>query len=236
VQWFAYLTGQAKAPRPGGGAVRLISSGRATMPYDFLDLATTPGVRAAQQANGSRELWEGLKKPRPSGRFTADEAAFIAARDSFYIATVSETGWPYVQHRGGPPGFLKLLDDRTLGFADFRGNRQYISLGNVAANDRAALFLMDYPQRTRLKILGHARVVDARKQPALADTLADPSERANVERLFLIDIVSYDWNCPQHITPRFTAAEVRAALLPLQDRVRELEAELQALRHEPPRA
>jgi uncharacterized protein len=143
---------------------------------------------------------------------------------------VSADGWPYIQHRGGPPGFLHVTSPSSLAFADLKGNRQLLSVGNVATNNRVSLFLMDYPQRTRLKILGHARVVDAREQPALADTLAEPSERKNVERLFLIDIVSYDWNCPQHITPRYTAEQIRTAIKPLQERVREREAELQRLR------
>ena len=124
------------------------------MAYGFLDTLSTPGVRAAQAANGSLEMWEDFSGHRAFDRFTAAEAAFVQARDSFYIATVSESGWPYIQHRGGPVGFLKVLDEKTLGFADFRGNRQYISLGNVASDDRAALFLMDYPNRQRLKNSG----------------------------------------------------------------------------------
>ena len=128
------------------------------MSYKFLDIASTPSVRAAQAANGSREMWEKFKGHRTFDRFTDDEAAFIAERDSFYMATVSETGWPYVQHRGGPPGFLKVLDEKTLGFADFRGNLQYISVGNVAADDRAALILVDYPNQARLKIFAHVEM------------------------------------------------------------------------------
>jgi uncharacterized protein len=133
------------------------------MTYGFLDIASTPSVRAAQEANGSRKLWQRFDGDRASDRFTENEVAFIEARDSFYLASVSESGWPYVQHRGGPTGFLKVLDETTLGFADFRGNRQYISLGNISADDRVALILMDYPNRTRLKILAHmeARELDA---------------------------------------------------------------------------
>ena len=124
------------------------------MTYKFLEIASTPSVRAAQAANGSREMWEQFKGHRAFDRFGREETAFIEARNSFYLATVSETGWPYVQHRGGPAGLLKVLDETTLGFADFRGNRQYISLGNVAADDRVSLILMDYPNRRRLKISG----------------------------------------------------------------------------------
>jgi predicted pyridoxine 5'-phosphate oxidase superfamily flavin-nucleotide-binding protein len=163
-------------------------------------------------------------------RFTDNESAFIEARDSFYMATVSETGWPYVQHRGGPPGLLKVLDETTLGFADFRGNRQYISLGNVAANDRVALILMDYPNRTRLKILAHAEAHDLASESGLAARLALAGYKGKPERAFLLHLESFDWNCPQHITPRFTAAEIEIAVSPLYTRIAALEAENQALR------
>jgi predicted pyridoxine 5'-phosphate oxidase superfamily flavin-nucleotide-binding protein len=200
------------------------------MAYGFLDIASTPSVRAAQAANGAREMWDRFDGDRPSDRFTPDETAFIATRDSFYLATVSETGWPYVQHRGGPPGFLKVLDDQTLGFADFRGNRQYISLGNVGADDRVALILMDYPHRARLKILAHMRVVDLAAEPDLAERLSLPGYKARVERGFVLRLEAFDWNCPQHITPRFTTAEVEAAMAPLRERLAVLEAENQSLR------
>src|SRR5216684_2446678 len=194
------------------------------MPYGFLDIVSTPSVRAAQEANGSREMWERFKGNRSFDRFTESEIAFIAARDSFYMATVSDTGWPYVQHRGGPVGFLKVLDDATLGFADFRGNRQYISLGNVAANDRVALILMDYPNRTRLKILGHIKAHDLGTESDLGTRLALPSYKGKPERAFLLHLESFDWNCPQHITPRFTAAEIESDVAPLHARIAALEA------------
>jgi predicted pyridoxine 5'-phosphate oxidase superfamily flavin-nucleotide-binding protein len=198
--------------------------------YDFLDIATTPSVRAAQLANGSRAIWERATRDRPSDRFTPETAAFIAARDSFYLATVSETGWPYVQHRGGPAGFLKVLDDHTLGFADFAGNRQYISVGNAAANDRAALFLMDYPNRARLKIFARMELRDLRAEPELAAKLMLPNYRARPERAVLLHLEAFDWNCPQHITPRFTAADIEAAVQPLTTRLAALEAENATLR------
>jgi len=198
--------------------------------YGFLELAATPGVKAAQAANGSRELWERFAGDRTCDRLTADEMAFIAARDSFYMASVSETGWPYVQHRGGPAGFLKVLDDRTLGFADFRGNRQYISLGNTSANDRVALFLMDYPHRARLKIYAHAELRDLAADPELAAKLVEPGYRGRPERAFLLHLDAFDWNCSQHITPRFTEAEIAAAIAPLHARLAALEAENAALR------
>jgi predicted pyridoxine 5'-phosphate oxidase superfamily flavin-nucleotide-binding protein len=200
------------------------------MTYGFLDIASTPSVRAAQEANGSRELWQRFDGDRASDRFTENEIAFIEARDSFYMASVSESGWPYMQHRGGPAGFLKVLDERTFGFADFRGNRQYISLGNITADDRVALILMDYPNRARLKILAHmeAREFDAASD--LASRLAVPGYRGKPERAFLLHLETFDWNCLQHITPRFTMAEIETAISPLHTRIAVLEAENRALR------
>ncbi len=153
------------------------------MSYKFLDIASTPSVRAAQAANGSREMWERFKGRRTFDRFTDEEVAFIAARDNFYMATVSESGWPYVQHRGGPPGFLKVLDEKTIGFADFRGNLQYISVGNIAADDRAALILVDYPNRARLKILAHVEVRNIEDDTELAARLALPGYKGKLERV-----------------------------------------------------
>src|SRR6202034_2906133 len=200
------------------------------MPYGFLDIASTPGVRAAQEANGSGEYWANFHGDRAFDRFTPAEAAFIAERDSFYMATVSESGWPYVQHRGGPPGFLKILDETTLGFADFRGNRQYISLGNAAADDRVALILMDYTNRARLKILAHMEARDLGAEPELAARLALPGYNGKPERAFLLRLETFDWNCPQHITPRFTAAEIQTAVAPLLARIAALEEENRTLR------
>jgi uncharacterized protein len=200
------------------------------MTYGLLDIASTPSVRAAQEANGSRELWQRFDGDRASDRFTENEIAFIEARDSFYLASVSESGWPYVQHRGGPTGFLKVLDETTLGFADFRGNRQYISLGNISADDRVALILMDYPNRARLKILAHMEPRELDAASDLASRLALPRYRGKPERAFLLHLETFDWNCPQHITPRFTAAEIETAVSPLHTRIAALEAENRALR------
>jgi uncharacterized protein len=202
------------------------------MPYGFLDVASTPGVRAAQEANGSGEFWANFKGDRPSDRFTQAEAAFIAERDSLYIATVSASGWPYVQHRGGPPGFIRILDDRTLAIPDFRGNRQYISTGNLATDDRAALILMDYPNRRRLKLYAHVEAKDLSAEPGLTAELALPGYRAKVERGLIIHLVAFDWNCPQHIIPRFSEAELAPALAPLRARLQALEVENEALRAE----
>jgi predicted pyridoxine 5'-phosphate oxidase superfamily flavin-nucleotide-binding protein len=158
---------------------------------------------------------------------TGGEVEFIESRDSFYMATITENAWPYVQHRGGPPGFVRVLGSSQIGFADYGGNRQLLSVGSLTQNDRVALFMMDYPNRERLKLFGHARVVDAREQPELADKVTPPSGHpAKVERVFLIDIISYDWNCPKFITPRYTTAEVESLVAPLKGRIAELESQL----------
>jgi uncharacterized protein len=200
------------------------------MPYGFLDIAITPAVRAAQAEVGADRLWRNFKGHRESDRFTDNEIAFIAARDSFYMASVSETGWPYVQHRGGPRGFLKAIDEKTLAFADYRGNRQYISTGNFVANDRGCLFLMDYPNRTRLKIYVHVEKVALDADPALTERVTDGAYKAKLERIFRLRLAAFDWNCPQHITPRFTEHEIAEAVRPLRERLAQLEAENAGLR------
>lgn len=202
------------------------------MTYGFLDILGTPEVRAAQDANGVGATWSRFAGDRAFERFTDNEAAFIAARDSFYLASISSSGWPYVQHRGGPPGFLKVLDETTLGFADFRGNRQYITQGNVAGDDRVSLILMDYPNQARLKILAHMEMRDLAQAPDLAERLVEPGYKGRPERAFVLRLETFDWNCPQHITPRFTAAEIQTAVSPLQARIASLEAENQALKAE----
>lgn len=192
----------------------------------YLETLFTPKVLAAQQRYYGRSQ---IIPPQPQrDALTDDERAFIEARDSFYMATVSENGWPYVQHRGGAPGFLRVVSPTQLAFADYKGNRQMLSTGHLAASDRVALFLMDYPRRERLKILGHARVEDARQRPDLVADIAEPAARGSVERVFLIEVVSYDWNCPKYITPRYTAGEVEAVVAPLKQRIAELEAQLKA--------
>ncbi|MAX48525.1 MAG: pyridoxamine 5-phosphate oxidase [Rhodospirillaceae bacterium] len=190
----------------------------------YAKLTFTPAVQAEQVRHGSRSAYanRGTRESEPDV-FDADATAFIQARDSFYMASVSETGWPYVQHRGGPVGFLKVLSPTTMGFADFRGNRQYISAGNLKQDDRVSLILVDYPSRARLKIMGHARVTD---DPEILTSLSMPDYKAKVEQAFLIDLAALEWNCPQHITPRFTNAEIQQAVAPLHMRIAELEAEL----------
>ncbi|AWV05906.1 2Fe-2S iron-sulfur cluster-binding protein [Marilutibacter maris] len=195
----------------------------------FAELAFTGPVKAAQQRYGSREsnLAHELAEDRRD-RIGPAEAAFIAERDSFYIASVGEQGWPYVQHRGGPRGFLKALDERTLGFADFRGNRQYISVGNLAGDDRVSLILVDYPARRRLKLWARARVVHFEDDPMLLARLELPDYRARVERGIVLEVEAVDWNCPQHITPRYTEAEIAPRLQALQDQIEALKSQLRA--------
>ncbi|WP_337268655.1 pyridoxamine 5'-phosphate oxidase family protein [Oryzifoliimicrobium ureilyticus] len=200
------------------------------MAYGFLDIAVTPSVRAAQAEMGVDGMWADFKGHREFDRFSASERDFIAQRDSFYMGSVSETGWPYVQHRGGPRGFLKVIDDATLAFADYRGNRQYISTGNLAANDKACFFLMDYPRRARLKIYAHVEKLDPDADPDLTAAVTDASYGGRMERIFRLKLASFDWNCPQHITPRFTEEEIAAAVRPLRERLAALEAENAELR------
>jgi hypothetical protein len=200
------------------------------MTHRFAELMFTPHVMQVQAEQGSRAAYSRFAEPHApaNDRLTDQEADFIAARDCFYMATVSETGWPYVQHRGGPTGFLKVIDDRTVGFPDYRGNRQYLSVGNLVANDRVALILMDYPNRRRLKLIGHARAVVAGSEANLL--IPQIASDAKVERGIVITLEGFDWNCPQHITPRYSEAEIGDMLGPLQARMRALEDENEVLR------
>jgi uncharacterized protein len=195
------------------------------VPYGFIDIASTPSVRAAQAAMGSHGLFQDFEGDRTFDRFTPREEAFIADRDSFYMATVSETGWPYVQHRGGRRGFLKVVNEKTLAFPDYRGNRQYISIGNLIACDRVALILMDYPRRARLKIYAYAKAVPIDSDPELARLVIDQTYRARPERILVLHLEAFDYNCQQHITPRFTETEISEAFRPLRERVAALEVE-----------
>jgi predicted pyridoxine 5'-phosphate oxidase superfamily flavin-nucleotide-binding protein len=200
------------------------------MSSGFIAIAATPSVLAAQTANGSADLYDRPGATPPFERLGTAEAEFIAARDSFYMASVSETGWPYVQHRGGPAGFLKVIDGHTLAFPDFRGNRQYISLGNTAADNRIAVILVDYSHRRRLKLYARVEHRDLAHDPDLAARLALPGYRGLVERALLLHVQAFDWNCPQHITPRFTQTEVSAASAPMIARLAILEDENRKLR------
>jgi uncharacterized protein len=200
------------------------------MARKYLELALTPSVAAAQKHYFGRTYPPTHSDPLPPDPLGPDEIGFIQSRDSFFLATVNEDGWPYVQHKGGKTGFLRLFDPETLAFADYKGNRQLLSTGNLATNDRVSLFLIDYPQQARLKIFGHAVVKDARSNPDLVKKLSDPDTGKIVERIFLIKVVSFDWNCPKFITPRFTAAEIEEYAGPLKARIAELEKQLAELR------
>ncbi len=198
------------------------------MALKYLELAMTDAVRRAQNHYYGRAMnIAGAPERDPLGQA---EAEFLAERDSFYLGSISETGWPYIQHRGGPKGFLRVVNETTLAFADYKGNRQLLTTGNVSVNDRVALFLMDYQNQARLKILGHARVEDARAHPELVAQLADQTMQSSVERLVFIDVVSFDWNCPKYITPRYSLEEVEELAGPLRTRIAELETELRATR------
>lgn len=197
----------------------------------FAAIAFTPAVKAAQQRDGSRAAYaRNLESDAETvnQRLGDDEAHFIAQQRSFYMATVSETGWPYVQHRGGPRGFLKLLDDQTLAFADFAGNRQLISVGNLVHNDRVALILVDYAQRVRLKVLGHLQVHDLAGNDALARKLHSADYKARPQRAMTIRVAGFDWNCPQHIPVRIDAEDMQRAIDERDERIAALEQQLQA--------
>jgi len=193
------------------------------------DVAFSDAVKAEQARRGSRTGYARMAEKQDwRDRVTPDLAAFLAERDSFYLATASATGQPYIQHRGGPKGFLKVLDDQTLGFADFGGNKQYITLGNLSENDRAHIFLMDYAGRQRVKLWGRARVVE--DDPDLLGRLADPGADGRPERVILFDIAAWDINCPQHITPRYSEDLIALAVDKLRQRIAELETEVARLK------
>ena len=193
------------------------------------DIAFTPAVKSIQARLGSRESYHRMEEGRGwASTITPDLAQFIGQRDSFYLATASADGQPYIQHRGGPPGFLRVLDETTLAFADFSGNRQYISAGNLSENEQVSLFLMDYPNRRRVKIWGRARVVE--NDDTLMKEVADEAYAAKPERAIVIKVDAWDVNCPQHITPRYSESEVEVRIDELHQRIAELETEIETLR------
>lgn len=199
----------------------------------FGTIAFTPLVKKLQERYGSRRQYERMEGTGGTqARLTEFERDFLGERDSFYWATTSATGWPYVQHRGGPKGFLKVIDDRTLAFADFRGNRQYITTGNLQSDDRVAMILVDYPRQARLKILGRVETFEGGLAERWLGRVQAPGYKAVVERVFVIHVEAFDWNCPQHITPRYTEAEIREGVREMEQRVLKLEQENKALREE----
>ena len=202
------------------------------MSQRFAELAFTPLVKKQQEKHGSRRQYARMQEiGEPGDRLTDFEREFIAGRDGFYMASTGETGWPYIQYRGGAQGFLHVLDDQTLGFADLRGNKQYISTGNLEHDDRVALFLMDYAHQMRLKILGRVAVHENDAEAAaLLEKLRVPGEKTPAERAMVIHVEAFDWNCPQHITPRYTVEELAGTLDPIRKRIDELVKENARLR------
>lgn len=197
----------------------------------FGSLVFTPAVKKLQERYGSRRQYERLAaRPDSDDGLGPEEREFISERDSFYIATIGSTGWPYVQHRGGHKGFLKVVDEKTIAFGDFRGNKQYVTTGNLLTDQRAALILVDYPRQARLKILGEIKVVEAADAGPLVEAVRDQEEKTPIERVYTVHVQAFSWNCPQHITPRFTTEEIRSVLEPFEQRLQALETENARLR------
>lgn len=200
------------------------------MAKNFAEIAFTKSVKDQQEKYGSRRQYERMEQNERGTELTNNEIDFIEYRDGFYLATVGEQGQPYVQFRGGPRGFLKVIDTKTLGYADFRGNLQYISVGNLQTNNRASLFLMDYANQTRLKIFTRVSVVEAKDDAELVEKLTMPSYKAKIERVMILHVEAFDWNCPQHITQRFTLEEIRRMNAPLYEHIEKMEKEIENLK------
>lgn len=200
------------------------------MAHSYASLAFTAPIKALQERYGSRQTYARLEKYTAFEGLTDNEAGFIANRDSFYMASYGENGFPYIQHRGGPKGFLHLIDDTTLGFVDFRGNKQYISVGNVITHPQVSLILVDYPRQTRLKVYAEAEIVELADRPELFRQLDPTAYKHAPERMILLHVKAFDWNCPQHITPRYTTEEINEALVSQQAYIRQLEEEVNRLK------
>lgn len=201
------------------------------MTKSFGSLVFTPAVKALQERYGSRRQYEQMERHgERGGGLGPDEREYLSERDTFYMASLGETGWPYVQHRGGPKGFLKVVDENTIAFADFRGNKQYISTGNLMVDDRVALILMDYPRQLRLKILGRVEIFEGEKAKDWLPKVRDAEYKAVTERVYVIRIEAFDWNCQQHIIPRFTIEEIRSVLEPIEKEMQKLQKENEELR------
>jgi uncharacterized protein len=200
------------------------------MAKNFASLAFTEEVRALQEKHGSRSSYERMEKRNVVDGLTENEIDFISHRDSFYMASIGENGFPYIQHRGGPKGFVKVIDANTIGFIDFSGNKQYITVGNLATNKNVSLFMMDYPARARLKLYAKAEIVELNVRPDLTKLLTSENYLSKPERMMVLHVEAYDWNCPQHITPRYTEEEIEEALAPQRAYIQKLEQELNELK------
>jgi predicted pyridoxine 5'-phosphate oxidase superfamily flavin-nucleotide-binding protein len=200
------------------------------MAKNFGALAFTAAVKQMQERLGSRAAYARMERDTYIDGLTQNETDYIAARDSFYMATFSENGYPYIQHRGGPRGFVKVIDTKRIGFIDFAGNRQYVSIGNIATNNNVSLIMIDYPARTRLKILAKAQITELEDDPALYNLLNLEDYKFRPERMIILNVEAYDWNCPQHITPRYTAEEIEEALVPQINQIKQMEKEIKRLK------
>ena len=200
------------------------------MAKNFASIAFSSAVKALQKKQGSRSSYARMEKDVYQDGLTENEITFISQRDSFYMATVGESGFPYIQHRGGPKGFLKILDAKRIGFVDFKGNMQYISVGNMAGNNKVSLILVDYPSRTRLKIYATAEIIALKDDPALYELLDLSGYKFRPERMMVLQVEAYDWNCPQHITPRYTLEEIEEAFAAQKNYASNLEAEIRLLK------
>jgi predicted pyridoxine 5'-phosphate oxidase superfamily flavin-nucleotide-binding protein len=200
------------------------------MARNYPSLAFTAAVKEMQERLGSRAVYARIERGTLTDGLTESEIDFISQRDSFYMATISENGYPYIQHRGGPKGFLKVLDPKRLGVIDFKGNAQYISVGNIATHNNVALILVDYPARTRLKIFAKATIVELKEEPALYHSLDLKNYKFQPERMMTFDVEAYDWNCPQHITPRYTLEDMEDIYSQQLNYINKLEEEIKTLR------
>lgn len=200
---------------------------------NYASLAFTDAVKEMQEILGSRKSYARLEEKSYVDGLKENEMAFIAERDSFFMASIGENGYPYIQHRGGIKGFIKVLDKKQLGIIDYKGNSQYISVGNITTNNKVALIMVDYPTRTRLKLYAKARIVELEEDPALYTRLSVEGSQSRPERMMVFDVDAYDWNCPQHITPRYTIEEINKAFASQNNYIAQLEAELKRLKQTP---
>jgi predicted pyridoxine 5'-phosphate oxidase superfamily flavin-nucleotide-binding protein len=200
------------------------------MAKNFAEIAFTTAVKEMQEKLGSRSSYARMEKDTYVDGLRKNEIDFIAQRDSFYMASIGENNYPYIQHRGGPKGFLKVLDAKRLGYIDFKGNMQYISVGNIATNNNVALIMVDYPARARLKIFAKAEIADLKENPELFKSLDLEEYKFRPERMMVFNVEAFDWNCPQHITPRYTIEEIEEVFAPQRNYITKLESEIKTLK------